>query len=385
MFNRLLDDITFKELAAFCQKWPEGVRLDYKREAANTPKIVSSLANTMGGLWIIGVVTDKKTNLPLPFPEGVPGISLCPGIEEQIIQSCLQGIYPPILPHIKVLAIPDAPDKAVVVVKVSESVEAPHAIENSERVYVRTSSISDVIKLAEVERIEYLLARRKEPARKREELIKTAFDRARVEQPYIKVTVGPTYPYRPLLTADNLAEIETQLRQVPALQELPHLVRYFQSGMISYQRDTAQLEVNTHGQIFLIQHLPTMQTSTKDKIHAMSFLHIVLSIGRVLRAAEIVLRDTAINVYARVEIEPIHGHSITPPDEIDFKQGFVERHTSIQPKATAEIYAVRETLPQELPGHITALVRQLLWAFDLVDDIMMPWLGRILKANRLVR
>ncbi len=44
MFTTPLSQVTFDQLLAFCQAFPEGVRVEYKREAANIPKVVSSFA-----------------------------------------------------------------------------------------------------------------------------------------------------------------------------------------------------------------------------------------------------------------------------------------------------------------------------------------------------
>ena len=50
----------------------------------------------------------------------------------------------------------------VVVVRVDESVQAPHAIEGSTRVYVRTGSITQPYELSDVDRISYMLKRRED-------------------------------------------------------------------------------------------------------------------------------------------------------------------------------------------------------------------------------
>ena len=54
MFTKLAN-----EIEAFCREWAEGVRVEYKSEIAHIPKIISSFANTLGGIFIIGVETDE--------------------------------------------------------------------------------------------------------------------------------------------------------------------------------------------------------------------------------------------------------------------------------------------------------------------------------------
>jgi predicted HTH transcriptional regulator len=63
MFRTPLQDVDFQQVETFCHEWPEGVRVEYRQEITQIPKIVSSFANTMGGIWLIGVKTDRKTNM----------------------------------------------------------------------------------------------------------------------------------------------------------------------------------------------------------------------------------------------------------------------------------------------------------------------------------
>ena len=147
----------------FCKTFPEGVRVEYKQEPTkHIPKIISSFANTVGGIWIIGVETDKTTNLPrLPLE----GMKQTAGVQEQITQSARTGIYSAITPDVRVLDVPGKPDRMIVVVKVPESIEDPHAIENSTRVYIRTASTTEPYDLADIDRIDYLLKRRRHLSR----------------------------------------------------------------------------------------------------------------------------------------------------------------------------------------------------------------------------
>jgi hypothetical protein len=59
MFRTPLQDVDFQQVETFCRVWPEGVCVEYKQKITQIPKIVSSFANTMGGIWLIGVKTDR--------------------------------------------------------------------------------------------------------------------------------------------------------------------------------------------------------------------------------------------------------------------------------------------------------------------------------------
>ena len=66
----LLERVTFEDLTAFCERFPEGARVEYKREPVHIEKIVASLANTVDGFFVIGVKADDK-NMPVLARSGV--------------------------------------------------------------------------------------------------------------------------------------------------------------------------------------------------------------------------------------------------------------------------------------------------------------------------
>ena len=161
MFTKLAIDITFSDIEDFCQEYGEGIRVEYKRDfdiKKHIPKTVSAFANTQGGIFIIGTETDKRTNKVIAI-DGIPNSG---GIEEQIQQSALTGIYPAVIPEVIICSVPANPNNVVVIVRVDESPQAPHAIQNSKKVYIRTGSITQPYDYAEIDRIEYMLKRRED-------------------------------------------------------------------------------------------------------------------------------------------------------------------------------------------------------------------------------
>ena len=62
MFTKVAADITFSDIEDFCREFDEGVRVEYKREIQHIPKIVSSFANTLGGIFIIGAEKPIENN-----------------------------------------------------------------------------------------------------------------------------------------------------------------------------------------------------------------------------------------------------------------------------------------------------------------------------------
>jgi len=206
LWYKLLSQVAFDDIDRFCAtKLPEGVRLDYKLHfPGNLEKTIAAFANTLGGLILLGIDTDKKTNTPVWPP--VTGLASNIGLEERVFQKATEAIYPPVRVSVSpVIEIPALPGNVALVVRVDESKDAPHAVEKGRKVYVyeRSDNKTDPIQLAHIDRIAYLLERRKRIEEEREQLRSFAILRAErlitpELSPVIWVSVIPLYPWRPL-------------------------------------------------------------------------------------------------------------------------------------------------------------------------------------------
>jgi len=212
--------ITVDQIRAFCEKFNEGYRIEYKSNLDGSvrdkiPKILSSFANSNGGVLVVGVKTISGAPIP-PF-EGFQDSSHeeYPLTLENI---CLQNIYPPILPRTTVIQS-DIAENVFLVVEVEESAQAPHAIENSKLVYVRTGNASNPYDLAEVGVILDLVKRRTEPSELAARLTERARNRfaRHIQQkresqghpgyeprPILQISVGPRFPSRQLCQQEDL-------------------------------------------------------------------------------------------------------------------------------------------------------------------------------------
>jgi hypothetical protein len=187
LWYKNLENITFGDVESFClQMNPEGYRLDYKGEWPNDlSKLVSAFANTLGGLILLGVAADKKNNVPIWPPQGLASTI---GIQERIIASCRDQIYPPIRPLISpVLPNPHAAGIDVVVIRVDESPEAPHAVKG--KVYERTGNQNYPYDIANIDRIEMLLRRRGRVEEEREAYLGSEIDRAKRRMAYSRFSM----------------------------------------------------------------------------------------------------------------------------------------------------------------------------------------------------
>src|SRR5262249_25059601 len=155
------------DVVAFCEQGlPESINLDYKREMTAPEKLaktVSSLANTFGGVILLGVDEDDASRPKPPFD----GLEFEPKIEERIWSILIEHIYPPVLPEVHVC--PPEANRTFVVIRVAQSATPPHAIRHNTSVYLRTGNISKpelLERLATMEELPWL----REQRRRSEEL-----------------------------------------------------------------------------------------------------------------------------------------------------------------------------------------------------------------------
>lgn len=209
MWNLNLEDITYQDILEFCQQQvPEGMRLDYKRDIpGNLVKTIAAFANTLGGIIVLGVADDPKTNTP-DFP--LAGMPPDAGYPARIIQKCQERIYPPVLPSFSpVVTDPEDDTKSFLVIRIDQSLDAPHVIEKKTKVYVRIGDVSQPMdKEADIDRILALAKRRESSELARESLIRHHLDRsARVlpnmdRKPFIWMAVAPLFSHGDLCTLE---------------------------------------------------------------------------------------------------------------------------------------------------------------------------------------
>ena len=377
MFTKLESDITFSDIKAFCDEYREGVRVEYKQKIRHIPKIVSSFANMQGGIFIIGVETDNETNRVV----AIDGISNPGGLEEQIIQSALTGIYPAVQPEVIIREVPDT-DNVVVIIRVAESPQAPHAIQNSTRVYIRTGSITQPYELAEIDRIEYLLKRREKPQITTQQIIDRTEERVErlfcPDMPDITVIARPVFSHRPIISTRDIFEFARE-----ADLSWLYSSRVMGGWVASTQRDSefyAYWELNEYGIVYHRQHLDKIDRySNSHEAKYLNFRRFVWEIGRTIEKATSLykkcgyLGDVDITVQLRRVFDEtllfykfysgiLRGH--IKPDDIEKQQCL-----------DSQVLVSLQCLPQDFIDRnkfidtVDELTNPLLWAFNItVND-----------------
>ena len=396
MFNKLLTEIGYSDVEVFCHTFSEGVRVEYKREMIeNIPKVISAFANTLGGIVVIGVETDEHNRVV-----AISGIDRVAGIEERILDSSLNGIYPSVIPEIGIFEIPGKKAKVVVVIKVHESVQAPHAIQNSTRVYIRTGSTSQPYELAEMDRIEYMLERREKPEKLKSDLMRHAHDRLAAllgghfgpHAPAFSISISPVFPYQPLISLDKLYEFcrggsyHSPIRYVGDPMQVSDGICKFHGNV----KDYSYTEINHYGIVFVRDTLDKSKTQwlsiprkeEKEELY-IRLTHIILIIGKTLKLAYSFYKSCGYlgNIEIQVTIENIAGETLMysdeePPDHDEFK--------SIDSRASSSLIAISENIGSNILGITTSLLHNILWIFNCAGRNPVRRAEAVLKANHLI-
>lgn len=176
LYRKPIGEITWEDVVEFCeQQIPEGGYLDYKEDfPSKLEKTIAALANTLGGLILIGVEEDQENKPVLP----VKGIEFKRGLSERITNIILTNIAPPIFPEIQVCLNSDK-SRAIIVIRIHPSEHTPHAISSNTQVYLRTGNRNKPESLAGVDQIEWLSEKRQKSVTLRQQLSQEAERRFR--------------------------------------------------------------------------------------------------------------------------------------------------------------------------------------------------------------
>lgn len=373
MFTKSIDKITFEDVENFCQEFGEGVRVEYKRKVVHIPKIVSSFANTLGGIFVIGAETDEMNKVKFP----IPGIPKQNGIEEQILQSALTGIYPAVIPEVVIVDMPNS-NNIVVVIRVDESIQAPHAIQNSTRVYIRVGSITQPyeLTLADTDRIAYMLKRREDSQVVAQQILNRIEERTETlcatDDPNLTVIVRPVFPYQSVISTVDLHEVA---RAELAPQVADHALRRVSGGtcfLIGGEEPYNCLELNQYGIVYYRAGITWRNPEWDNPRWSgeyVDFPDCIWAIGFAIKEASLLyekcesLGNLEISAQLRgVFREKLRFHGENPDN-------FSEKYQSLDSEILASTQCFeRDFLERKkVVDIVDSLVSQLLWAFNIDD------------------
>ena len=375
MFTKTIDEITFEDVKSFCEEWPEGVRVEYKRKTdeikGKIPVIVSSFGNTLGGFFLIGVEADKTKNKVI----AIDGIPQTPGIQERIQQSALEGIYPAVIPEVKLVDVPDS-ENVVVVVSVDESVQAPHAIQNSTRVYIRTGSVTKPYELADMDRITYMLKRREDSQVVAQQIFNQIEERVSNvelgaktigdtsypirEFPTFTVITRPVFPYRPLISASKIYDSHQGPLWPP---------RRVTGGHFCYNEEE-YWELNEYG---IVYHRVILFIRPGGSIDYGLFLW---RINDLIKHAKALYEDCGYqgNIEVTTRLRNIFGKKLLDTEGYEYGRKITEDLHAEPITFDTEVLTSKQCLARDLEDEkerkdiVEELTCQLLWAFNIPVD-----------------
>ena len=368
LFTKPANEITFADVKNFCREFGEGVRVEYKREVKHIPKVVSAFANTHGGIFIIGAETDEANKVEFP----IPGIPQETGIEERIQQSALTGIYPAVMPEVILVKVPDSadnvPDSAgnvVVIVRVDESVQAPHAIENSTKAYIRVGSITQPYQLADMDRLQYMFKRREDSQVVTRQILKRIEDRVETlcdtTMQNLTVVARPAFPYRPIIARERLLELKGLLDSSSSPRRVAGGVYGLVNNRSSYSR---YVELNEYGVIYLREKLEA-ETSERAAGRRLDFTHFLHGISRLIGHAKRFYAQGEYmgNIEFTAQLRQVFGTELVRTKLLGFQEGPLKCADS--EVATSTQCLSRDFVKRErLIDIVEELAEGLLWAFN---------------------
>jgi hypothetical protein len=311
IYTSPINAITWQSVEDFLgQGVKEGSYLDYKLDwPANLERTIAAMANTLGGVILIGVDENADGSPKLP----AVGIPLTSGLAERVTNIVLSNITPPVFPEVAVC--PDGKhERALVVIRVPQSHQTPHAIMASTRVYLRTANRNNPEDLATLDQIEWLRDHRARAMQLRTEVfgaavarsdlslglgsrnMNGAFQRGAHVTPYLTLFAAPFYPRDPFARPPELRSLLREIcvrdyyrtgDEFPLIQGQGLLLQdgvYAEARMENeYGLRTYYTELGTSGHIFYRQLL---SYKYRDKSHLIRASELFTRLDEFLRVAK---------------------------------------------------------------------------------------------------
>ena len=290
IYNKPIEQITWKDIEEFCaQEIKEGAYLDYKEDfPTHLEKTLAAMANTFGGVVLIGI-EETIENVPVKEIKGIPFER---GLEERVFNIIISNIVPMFSPEVNVCKN-EKGDKAIVIIRIPQSLNSPHAIESNTKVYIRTGNVNTPEELAKIDRVDWLKDQRKKSIVLKNDLLNQSSSRYdslcnRVIQKYqiegknfqnktkgiLTVSSCPTYPSSTMRNPSELRKI-IELIKVKDLyrsfSEFPYRDIFSDEGNGLLAQDSVifintigenrifHTEVNSFGLVFYRQALKRIQ------------------------------------------------------------------------------------------------------------------------------
>jgi len=376
LFSRPIADITFEDVKEFCKRFREGLRVEYKSTFdANVKKkisrVASSFANSYGGILVVGI--NANNGIPQEPFDGIEFDDREPRLTVENI--CRADIFPEVVVYQSLVPSP-IPGKAFLIVQVNESPKAPHAIENSTLVYVRTGDSANPTTLADMAMIERLLLRRRELLARWGEFYGESeeFARKLLEQksdPVLEVRIGPVYPTDLVIAREKVFDFLSDYRLQRSSGFQADSTSRHPNGAILLRKHRAARYLNI-GEFGTIHYVESLESTVREAEHLSDksdsgqvvypFWWVVGPLLRVLGVAAALVKSHAVSCDLRIEatLANVFGHAFYLP----YGEGFglpSEAGSTVANKIRASTRCSSELLPDKQDELAADLLYQLRW------------------------
>lgn len=400
-FQKAIDDLQFDDIKNFCDQYEEGYRVEYKSNfdqnvRKNVAKMVSAFANSRGGIIILGVETDgNKAKFPIKGFER-------PDNEEirlTMQNMCRQSIYPAIFPAIKEIDT-EIEGNIIVIIYVEESIEAPHAIENSTKVYIRTGDSSTPYNLADIKLLENLFSKKQQSYKLMDNfessLQQLAFSSEMFDfevEPYFEIVISPLFPNQSITSKESIysfcrwARIEKDSVE-RGLFEAKYL-RRINAGILSIVKPDSFININEHGFYGLIMRCKSKKEcvppGSSNTVSLLNFFQFCSETTySILLMNEFYNRINWYgNTLVKIKLNNIKNWLLNISDYHDVDK------RCLNLKSKAEIQVDTITMQDDYAGLIANILKDLIWPFNQsVDNFSHEYIKQLvdkyLKDHRLM-
>jgi hypothetical protein len=261
LYVKNINNITSNDVIDFCSRnIKENEILEYKSEiTGEIDKVVTAMANTYGGIVLIGISEEDGKPKP-PFI----GIGYERGMEERITQILISNTFPPLLPEIRVCQAEDK-EHAFLIIRTAESDSSPHYIKQKTKAYIRTGNVTTPERIADADEIEWLRNRRQKAISFREYLLKNADEHYATisrststmiaQSSEMALSICPLFPSKTIVAPKNIDDLLFKINaksritygQLKHYSSLP--IQYGLATFLAYKSTLDYLEINQFGLI----------------------------------------------------------------------------------------------------------------------------------------
>ncbi|KKN26226.1 hypothetical protein LCGC14_0876890 [marine sediment metagenome] len=391
----------------FCaQRIKEGFHLEYKADFSDRLKrVICAFANTWGGTILIGVGEDEEGRPKAP----VKGIPFKKGLDTRVTSIIVDNIYPPVFCDKYVVTFNrNGTDRAVVVIQVPQSDMTPHALNDREDVYIRTDDRNKLERRANIERIEWLLDRRRKSAELKQRIYLDATDRLETiyKRPHLWWDKEKDAPHSPKFALATFSAVpsfpyilDTSVDVISNLCRSKSLCSYDYHGVVHgdfpelYSQKITQesvidyhytergnglryCEFSMYG-LFLYQE-PLLWHTQQGGVSTgiISCLHVIGRLDQFLEVARKFYDE--INVWGlidlRLKIDNIFGNTISLHDDWSFDEGRI----SHQPDLDVKRSVYKDELKTKRVDILKGIIQEFCFTFNtkVTDNAVETYLKR---------